>query len=136
MTTRTSRTTLLMGAVAVASFSFTACGGSGGGGGNSAADVETFCTRYEEFDNDTSLDDDDALLDALKEIQGLSPDEIADDFGAAIEAFEALSVFTEQLEAGEDVDENDPDLVAASEKLDTAGENVEEYVAANCGLES
>ena len=134
MIASTSRPTLIMGAVAVAALSFTACGGSGGG--NSAGDVEAFCAKYEEFDNAGDIDSNDDILDALDVLKDIAPAEISNDLDTAIDAFKTLSEFEEKFDAGEEIDEEDASLVEASEQIDTTGEKIEDYVAANCGLES
>jgi hypothetical protein len=139
MMTNSSRTALLVGALAAASISFTACGGSDSGSdsGSAAGDPEVFCTTYEEFDNTDDFGDDEAeLVKGLEDLRGLAPSELKDDFSTAIDAFETLVVFNEKFEAGEEIDEEDPDLIKASNELDESGEKIEDYVAANCGLES
>jgi hypothetical protein len=93
MMTNSSRTALLVGALAAASISFTACGGSDSGSdsGSAAGDPEAFCTMYEEFDNTDDFGDDEAeLVKGLEDLRGLAPSELKDDFSTAIDAFETL----------------------------------------------
>ena len=135
MLANSPRTALMLGAVAAASISFTACGGSNSGG--AAGDPEAFCAKYEEFDNTEDFGDDQSeLVKGLEELRDLAPSEIKDDLNTAVDAFKVLSEFTVQFEAGEEVDEEDPALVKASDELDVAGDAIEEYVAETCGLES
>ena len=135
MTANAPRFALLVGALTAASISFTACGGSDSE--SAAGDPEAFCAMFDEFDNTDDFGDDEAeLVKGLEDLRELAPSEIKDDFATAIDAFKALSVFNEKFEAGEEVDEEDPDLIKASNELDESGENIEDYVAANCGLES
>lgn len=130
-----ARTALTLGALAVASISFTACGGSDSE--SATGDPEAFCAMYEEFDNTEDFGDNEAeLVEGLEDLQGLAPSELKDDFSTAIESYKVLSVFIEQFEAGEEVDEEDPNLIKAEDQLDQSGEKIEAYVAANCGLES
>jgi hypothetical protein len=128
-----ARTALTLGALA--SISFTACGGSKSE--SATGDPEAFCAMYEELDNTEDFGDDEAeLVKGLEDLQGLAPSELKDDFSTAIDAYMALSVFIQKFEAGEEVDEEDPDLIKAEVQLDESGEKIEDYVAANCGLES
>ena len=129
--TKTSRSIALLGGVAVASLSFAACSGDNGG------DAEAFCAKFEEFNNDADFgNNDEDLIAGIKELQGLAPGEIKDDLGTMVVAFDVLSDFTKKLEAGEEIDEEDAALVKASDDIDAAGQAVEDYVDANCGLES
>ena len=135
MIANSPRTALLVCALAAASISFSACGGSDSD--SAAGDPEAFCAMYEEFDNtDDFVDNEAELVKGLEDLREVAPSEIKDDFSTAIDAFKALSVLNEKFEAGEEINEQDPDLIKASEELDESGENIEDYVAANCGLES
>ncbi len=135
MIANSPRTALWIGALAVASISFTACGGSDSG--SATDDPEAFCTMYEEFDNtDNFVEDEAELVAGLEDLRGLAPSDLKDDFSTAIDAFKTLGEFNEKFEAGEEVDEDDPDLVKAGDELEESGEKIEGWVAANCGLES
>jgi hypothetical protein len=130
-----ARTALTLGALAVASISFVACSGSESE--SATSDPDAFCAMYEEFDNTEDFGNDESeLVKGLEDLQGLAPSELKADFSTAIDSFKTFSEFNEKFEAGEEVDEEDPDLINASDQLDESGEKIEDYVAANCGLES
>jgi hypothetical protein len=73
---------------------------SGGGGGGGGGDVEAFCDRLQELDDEDTLDLNDAdSFAALEELADEAPDDIDNEFDTLIDAAHEL----------EDLDEDDPD---------------------------
>ena len=117
----------LVAGLAVVGLLMTAGCGDDDGGGASSEEIERFCDGFnevnDEFANDNPVADPEALDEALDMLRDLEPpEEIADEFTAVLDGFEALSeIDITDPEAVSQVQEDLPD-----EAFDAVGQFVED----------
>jgi hypothetical protein len=113
-------------------FTAAGCGDDGGGGGG--GDVDAFCDRLEELDDEGALNDSEdteAAVEAFDDLLDDAPGEIRDDLETMRDAFAELT----------DLDEDDPGSIDEAfsilfdEDVVEATQNFGEFAADECDIE-
>jgi hypothetical protein len=117
----------LVAGLAVVGLLMAAGCGDDDGGGASSEEIERFCDGFnevnDEFANDNPVADPEALDEALEMLRDLEPpEEIADEFTAVLDGFEALSKI--DITDPEEVSQVQEDL--PDEAFDAVGQFVED----------
>lgn len=126
---------LTKGIVVLALASVAGCAGGGCASGDDANDLDAFCGRFTEFEDSVVIGvGDDVVLDGLRDLREVAPADVRADLDSTIDAYATMQDFSDRIDAGEEVDDRDPELVEASARLDQGGSNLTAYVGANCTL--
>ena len=128
----TSRPIRLAIALAVGgTLALTACGdddeGRGGGDGGGGS-TESFCDELaalEERGDDPSFEQ---VLESLRSLADVTPDEVSDEMGQLVDAFEQLQSFDAESASDEEMAR----FAAMADELDEASATIEEFAVANC----
>ena len=120
---------LAIALAATSTLALTACGDDDGGeGGGGGASAESFCDEIAALGETGDDATDEQILESLRSVADVTPDEISDEMGQLVDAFEQLQSFDPETASEEEMGR----FVEMAGELDAASASIEEFAVENC----